>query len=259
MSWLFGGGNGGRKSKSSTHVDRNEKKHNASTNCAAEKRNNANSSENEKSNNNTASTSAQTMTTVISQSDFDNLVHDESTDDNVSHQTAEHVRNTTQNREERTRNDRIEPILSETARENDDTKEKEEEEEDDTYDILSSIEKTTLENRKLLTMLLKRTKTLESQLEEYDKLFSRLTEFLDVQQIQDARQHNRLVRLGMPVPFRSTQTDRVGMERVPSHSANRWQSVAQGPLLHRNAIHSHHHHAASAGQLVCDIGVHRDI
>lgn len=129
-----------------------------------------------------------------------------------------------------------------------------EEEEDDTYDVLATIEKASLENRKMLLTLMKRSKTLEERLDEYDKLFSRLTEFLDIQQMNDVRQHNRLLRLGMPVPFRSTQTDRVGMDRVPAHGADRWQSVAQGPMIHRHAIFHN-----GNGQPMCNVGMHRDI
>ncbi len=124
---------------------------------------------------------------------------------------------------------------------------------DDTYDVLKSIEKSSIETKKMVTILVKRNKALEQRLDEYDKLFSRLTEYLDDRQMQDARQHNRLLRLGMPVPFRSTQTDRVGMDRVPSHGADRWQSVAQGPFMHRHAISTHN------GQPMCNIGLHRDI
>ena len=126
--------------------------------------------------------------------------------------------------------------------------------EDDTYDVLATIEKTSMENRKMLLTLIRRSKALEERLDEYDKLFSRLTEFLDIQQMNDVRQHNRLLRLGMPVPFRSTQTDRVGMDRVPAHSADRWQSVAQGPMIHRHAIFHN-----SSGQPMCNVGMHRDI
>lgn len=123
--------------------------------------------------------------------------------------------------------------------------------EDDKYDILASIEQGTYENRRMLKSLVRRNKALEARLDEYDKLFSRLTEYLDTQLVNDARQHNKLLRMGIPVPFRSTHTNAAGLDHVPEHEADRWNSVAKGSRSSRPLYESN--------QPTCNVGLHRDI
>jgi len=74
------------------------------------------------------------------------------------------------------------------------------------YNVLDSIEQEVHENHEMLVLLMKKIKSLDARCKRYEATIERLGEYLEQQTTDNVRQHNRSLRMRVPIPFKSTHT-----------------------------------------------------